>query len=92
LTEVKIDQDLDSLSGTQLGLAVAGGMINFSRFLEFPIRLSDVPSFSEDHIDKCVTAAKNPQLDMKLRNMPVPLNADLVDEYMRPILEGRLVR
>ena len=25
---------------------------------------------------------------MKLRNMPVPLNADLVEEYMRPILEA----
>jgi alcohol dehydrogenase class IV len=83
-----LDQDLDSLSGTELGLVVAGGMINFSKFLEFPIRLSDVPGISEDHIDKCVTAAKNPQLDMKLRNMPVPLNADLVDEYMRPILEA----
>jgi alcohol dehydrogenase class IV len=83
-----LDQDLDSLSGTELGLVVAGGMINFSKFLEFPIRLGDVPGISEDHIDKCVAAAKNPQLDMKLRNMPVPLNADLVDEYMRPILEA----
>jgi alcohol dehydrogenase len=25
---------------------------------------------------------------MKLRNMPVSLNADLVEEYMRPILEA----
>jgi len=25
---------------------------------------------------------------MKLRNMPVPLNAGLVEEYMRPILEA----
>jgi hypothetical protein len=25
---------------------------------------------------------------MKLRNMPVPLNADLVKEYIRPILES----
>jgi hypothetical protein len=25
---------------------------------------------------------------MKLRNMPAPLNADLVEEYMRPILEA----
>ena len=83
-----LDQDLDSLSGTELGLAVAGGMVNFSKFLGFPIRLSEVPGISEDHIDKCVAAAKNPQLDMKLRNMPVPLNAELIDEYMRPILEA----
>jgi hypothetical protein len=25
---------------------------------------------------------------MKLRNMPVPLNADLIEDYMRPILEA----
>ena len=25
---------------------------------------------------------------MKLRNLPVPLNAELIDEYMRPILEA----
>ena len=24
---------------------------------------------------------------MKLQNMPVPLSADMVDEYMRPVLE-----
>ena len=31
-------------------------------------------------------AAKDPQLDMKLKNMPVPLNAGLVDDYMGSIL------
>jgi len=25
---------------------------------------------------------------MKLKNMPIPLNADLIDEYMAPILEA----
>ncbi|MGA7104763.1 MAG: iron-containing alcohol dehydrogenase [Candidatus Deferrimicrobiaceae bacterium] len=81
-------EDVDSLSGRELGLAVARAMVNFSKFLEFPTRLSDVKGVSKDHIDRCLTAAKNPQLDMKLRNMPVPLNADLVEEYMRPILEA----
>ena len=83
-----IDQDIDSLSGRELGLAVAKGMINFSRFLGFPTCLHEVPGISEGHIDRCLTAAKNPQLDMKLRNMPVSLNADLVEEYMQPILEA----
>lgn len=83
-----LEEDLDSLSGRELGLAVAGAMVNFSRFLDFPTRLSDVKGVGREHIDRCLTAAKNPQLDMKLRNMPVPLNADLVDEYMRPILEA----
>ena len=81
-------EDVDSLSGRELGLAVAKAMVNFSKFLDFPTRLSDVKGVSKEHIDRCLTAAKNPQLDMKLRNMPVPLNADLVEEYMRPILEA----
>ena len=81
-------EDVDSLSGRELGLAVAKAMVNFSKFLDFPTRLSDVKGVTREHIDRCLTAAKNPQLDMKLRNMPVPLNADLVEEYMRPILEA----
>jgi len=27
---------------------------------------------------------------MKLKNMPVPLTADMVDEYMKPVLEAAL--
>ncbi len=34
--------------------------------------------------------AKSPQLEMKLKNMPVPLTADMVDEYMKPVLEAAL--
>jgi len=83
-----LKEDLDALSGRELGLAVAGAMVKFSRFLEFPTRLCDVPGVSREHIDRCLAAAKNPQLDMKLRNMPVPLNAGLVDRYMGPILEA----
>ncbi|MBW2149074.1 MAG: iron-containing alcohol dehydrogenase [Deltaproteobacteria bacterium] len=83
-----IDEDLESLSGRALGLAVGRGMVEFSRFLGFPTCLSDVPGVDKEHIERCITAAKNPQLDMKLRNMPVSLNADLVEEYMRPILEA----
>jgi len=81
-------EDVDSLSGRELGLAVANAMVHFSKFLDFPTRLSDVKGVGREHIDRCLTAAKNPQLDMKLRNMPVPLNAELVEEYMRPILEA----
>jgi alcohol dehydrogenase class IV len=83
-----IDENVESLSGRELGLAVAKGMVNFSNFLEFPTCLRDVEGISEGHIERCLTAAKDPQLDMKLRNMPVSLNADLVEEYMRPILEA----
>ncbi len=83
-----VDEDTDSLLGRELGLAVARGMVKFSKFLGFPTCLRDVEGITALHIDRCLTAAKNPQLDMKLRNMPVSLNADLVEEYMRPILEA----
>ena len=83
-----VDEDVDSLTGKELGLAVAKAMVNFSRFLDFPTCLSDVEGVGKEHIERCLNAAKDPQLDMKLRNMPVPLNADLVEEYMRPILEA----
>jgi alcohol dehydrogenase class IV len=83
-----IEEDLVKLSGRELGLAVARAMVKFIEFLDVPTCLRDVPCVSQDHIERCLDAAKDPQLDMKLRNMPVPLNADLVEEYMRPILEA----
>ncbi len=83
-----LDAPIEKLSGRDLGTAVAGGMLKLSDFLGFPSRLSQVPRISGQHIERCLSAAKNPQLDMKLRNMPVPLHAGLVDEYMAPILEA----
>ena len=85
-----VDEDVERLSGRELGLSVAKGMVRFGEFLEFPVCLRDGQGISEAHVDRALTAAKNPQLDMKLRNMPVPLNADLVEEYMRPILEAAM--
>jgi hypothetical protein len=63
-------------------------MVAFGKFLEFPTCLQEVSGITEAHVDRCIEAAKNPQLDMKLRSMPVPLHAGLVDDYMRPILEA----
>jgi len=42
----------------------------------------------ESHVDRMLAAAKDPQLAMKLRNMPVPLEARQVDEYLGPVLES----
>ena len=80
--------DLSRLKGRELGLAVADGMLEFSRRVGFPTRLSEVPGFSQAHIERALTAAKNPQLKMKLENMPVPLTAETVDQFMGPILEA----
>jgi len=79
---------VDSLSGRALGLAVAEALVAFIEKVGLPSRLSQVPGFSQAHIDRALTAAKDPQLKMKLENMPVPLTAAMVDEYMGPVLEA----
>jgi alcohol dehydrogenase class IV len=80
--------DINGLSGRELGVAVAEAMIAFEKEIGFPATLGEVPGFSDAHIERALTAAKNPQLKMKLENMPVPLTADMVDEYMGPVLEA----
>ncbi len=82
------DADFDDLEGRELGVAVANAMIAFEKHVGFPTTLSQVPGFSEAHIQRALTAAKNPQLKMKLENMPVALTAEMVDEYMGPVLEA----
>ncbi len=76
------------LSGRGLGEAVARGLMAFSRKVGYPTTLKQVPGMTEQHIIRALSAAKNPQLDMKLKNMPVPLSADQVDTYMKPILQA----
>lgn len=79
---------LEALSGRSLGEAVARALLNFNESVGSPSRLADLPGFTEAHITRALDAAKNPQLESKLRNMPIPLGADLIDTYMRPILES----
>ena len=80
--------DIDSLTGRELGMAVAEAMIGLSKRIGFPVTLGEVEGFTEGHIERALTAAKDPQLKMKLQNMPVPLTAEMVDEYMGLILEA----
>lgn len=80
--------DLTALKGRALGVAVAQGMFAFAKAINFPTRLSEVAGFTQAHIDRALTAAKNPQLKMKLENMPIPLTAEMIDAYMGPILEA----
>jgi alcohol dehydrogenase class IV len=82
------DANLDALSGRDLGVAVAEAMIALERSIGFPATLGEVSGFSDAHIVRALAAAKNPQLKMKLENMPVPLTAEMIDEYMGPILQA----
>jgi alcohol dehydrogenase class IV len=77
-----------SLTGRDLAEAVAEALISFSRRINYPVTLKEIEGFGEAHIQRALAAAKNPQLEMKLKNMPVALNASLVDAYMGPILEA----
>lgn len=80
--------DINAFSGRQLGVAVAKAMMALSKRIGFPTTLGEVEGFTDEHIQRALTAAKDPQLKMKLENMPVPLTAAMVDEYMAPILEA----
>jgi len=86
LTEAPID----TLSGRELGLSVAEAMIALAKRISLAATLGEIESFTDEHIERALTAAKDPQLRMKLENMPVPLTADMVDEYMAPILQAAL--
>ena len=80
--------DIEALKGRELGVAVAEAMFELAQRIGCPTRLSEVEGFSRQHIDRALAAAKNPQLKMKLQNMPVPLRAEMIDDYMGPILEA----
>lgn len=83
-----IINDTSNLDARELAEAVAEAMIKLAQKVNFPTTLGEIEGFSEEHIHKALAAAKNPQLEMKLRNMPIPLSADMIDEYMGPILRA----
>jgi alcohol dehydrogenase class IV len=83
-----IQENLENLGGQELGRAAAGGMIAFGKAIGAPVTLDSLPGFSAGHISRALEAAKNPQLAMKLKNMPIPLTANMADEYMGPILQA----
>jgi len=84
-----IKEDVEKLKGRDLGLAVAKGMIAFSKDLSFPVTLKEAGA-TRAHLDRMLTAAKNPQLKSKLQNMPTPMDAEKgdVDRLMKPVLEA----
>ncbi|MFP3951886.1 MAG: iron-containing alcohol dehydrogenase [Candidatus Bathyarchaeia archaeon] len=87
-----IKEDIDGLNGLELGKAVALGMIRLNESLGYPTTLREAGA-KRDHLERMLEAAKDPQLKMKLLNMPVPLNPEEgdVERYMRGILEAALM-
>ena len=84
-----IETDVEGLRGKKLGETVANGMIEFNKDLGFPTTLKEAGA-TEEHLTRMLNAAKNPQLKMKLLNMPTPLDPDKgdVDRYMKGVLEA----
>jgi alcohol dehydrogenase class IV len=84
-----IKGEIRNLSGRDLGLAVANGMIAFAKDLNFPTTLKEAGA-TQEHLDRMLTAAKNPQLKMKLQNMPTPMDVEKgdLDRLMKPVLEA----
>jgi alcohol dehydrogenase len=76
------------LSGRAQATAVAEALIELQKRVDVPVRLNDALGFGPAHIDRALCAAKNPQLRMKLENMPVPLTPEMVDDYMGPVLHA----
>jgi len=86
------DTDLKSLQARKLGETVAKGMIEFNRSLGFPTTLKEAGA-SEAHLDRMLNAAKDPQLKMKLLNMPVPLDPEAgdIERYMEGVLKAAFI-
>ncbi len=84
-----IQEEIKNLGERALGLAVAKGMIDFAKDLNFPTTLREAGA-TREHLHRMLTAAKNPQLKMKLQNMPTPMDAEKgdVDRLMKPLLEA----
>jgi alcohol dehydrogenase len=85
-----LQTDPSSMHGRQLGEAVADAMFSFAARIGAPITLQEVRGFSEDHLQRALSAAKTPELGMKLGNMPVPMDVSMVDEYMAPVLQAAI--
>ena len=82
-------KDIECLSGRDLAIAVAEAMRSFEISIGAPYKLDDIPGFDKStHISRALKAAKDPDLKMKLQNMPVAMSANDVDIYMKPILES----
>jgi alcohol dehydrogenase class IV len=84
-----ISEDPDNLAGRKLAEAVAKGFLSFYRSLGVPTTLREAGA-SRLHLERMMLAAKDPQLKMKLLNMPVPLDPERgdVERCMKGILEA----
>lgn len=62
--------------------------------LNLPTRLKDIQNFSEKHVENIRQSFHDPQLAMKIENMPIHIPESLIDWYVEHVhtaaIEGRL--
>ncbi len=80
--------ELRKLSGSELGHTVGRGMARLAGSIGFPTKLDEVPGFGDEHVERMLSAARDPALASKLQGMPIPLAPGEVDRYMGGILEA----
>ena len=87
LKAVGLMGEAEGLEGRRLAEAVAKALISFERRIGFPTSLREAGA-SEKHIRRMLEAAKDPQLRMKLQNMPIPMDPEAgdVERLMEPTL------
>lgn len=85
-----VSPETRTLEGRALAEAVAQGLIAFGRSIQAPVMLTDLKGFTEEHVQRILTAAKNPSLSMKLQNMPVPMTAEDVEPYMESVIRSAM--
>lgn len=82
------NSDIENIDGRELAVAVAKAMIAYGKSINAPTTLGELKGFSDKYIERALSAAKDPQLKMKLQNMPTPMTIDDVDKYMELVLRG----
>jgi len=80
--------DLAALDGHELGVTVGRGMAGLAESVGFPTRLDQVDGFGDEHVERMLSAAKDPSLASKLQGMPIPMKPEEVDRYMGAILQA----
>jgi alcohol dehydrogenase len=78
-----------TLGGRNLAKEIAKGMMKFQKSIKFPITLREAGA-TLTHIKQMLEAARDPQLKMKLQNMPIPMNVNAgdIDRLMKPTLKA----
>ncbi|MCD6592275.1 MAG: iron-containing alcohol dehydrogenase, partial [Thaumarchaeota archaeon] len=82
-----LKEEVEDLEGRRLAEAVAKAWMEFEKRIGYPINLREAGA-TEKHIQKMVEAAKDPQLKMKLKNMPISMDPDAgdIERFMEPTL------